>query len=127
MRAGADGLRIGIFINSLPSFGGVFQYSATLVDALAGGDWHGGELIVFSGVEAPKLRSLVRRRKTKYVFLGPARLALEALRSPSIADLRGAFEFVVAKLLGRPSSNSLHNTYLRLTSRVVKRHRVDLM
>ncbi len=114
-------MAIGIFINSLPRFGGVFQYSLTLVSALAEGNQSQNDLVVFSGIKSKELEDLCRRKHQTYVYLGPMRLGREVLRSPSLHFVRMIIEFLLTKALGRKSSNALHQTYHELVRRHIHR------
>src|SRR5689334_2611868 len=120
-------MRVGIFINSLPTFGGVFQYSYTLVSALADERWSDGELVVFSGVRAPQIKRLLKGKGKRFVYLSPFRLGLEVLKRPSPAYLRMIARYVANKLFGRSSDAELHTTYLELVANVVQSAQIDLM
>jgi len=121
-------MKIGIFINSLPDMGGVYQYTRMLVRTIADNNWSGDDLVVFSGVKAGSMRELMGNSKNKFVYLGPLRLGLELLRKPSFNLLKMVPRYMITKLLRRQSDNELHRTYLELVGRVVNnRYKIELM
>lgn len=120
-------MRIGIFNNSASYMGGVHQYTLTMVDALAEDSLAGHDLVVFSTMKSPWVRRETKKHGRKFVSVTPFACALEALRSLSVRYIKIGLRYSVSRLLRKPSDQVLHDTFLDLCSRIVKRYNIDLM
>jgi len=107
--------------------GGVHQYTLTMVNTLAEDSLGGHELVVFSTVKSPFIRKETKKHGRKFVSVTPFACALEALLSFSIKYMKIGLRYGVYKLLRKPSDQLIHQTFLELCRRIVKRHNIDLM